>query len=151
MDSLNRTRKIILAATVTSAIALAGFNTVVAAPGGMKGPGPQQPIPMQMQGQQMDEATMKARDAFLTETVDLRKSMAQKRAEQRAVMNSTTPDPARAAKIAGELFDLREQLRNKAQAAGLPPGMMMGMGRMGGNGFMACAPRQQQMGGRHHR
>lgn len=144
MSSKNRTKKIIIAATVASALALGGLQAATAAPGEMKGKGRGSGYqhPCAGQGQQFDEATLKARDTFLAETTELRKQMAEKRAEKRAVMRSTTPDPEKASQLAGELFDLREQLRTKAMAAGLPAGMMMRMGRMGDGSRMDY--------GRHH-
>ena len=148
MSAKNRTKKIIIAATVTSALAFAGLQAANAGPGTMKGrdPGFQHPCPGQ--SQPFDETTLKARNTFLSETTELRKNMAEKRAAKRAVMSSTTPDPAKASQLAGELFDLREQLRTKARTAGLPAGMMMGMGRMGNDPMMPCSG--QRMGGRYH-
>ena len=148
MSAQNRTKKIIIAVTVTTALAFAGLQAATAGPGSMKGGGPGFQHPCPGQGQSFDEATLKTRDTFLSETVELRKNMAVKRAAKRAVMSSTTPDPAKASQLAGELFDLREQLRTKARAAGLPAGMMMGMGRMGSGQMMPCSG--QRMGGRHH-
>jgi len=130
-------KKLILAATVTSVIALVGVQGAMAGSGNMKGPCPQQPC--KMQGKQLDTATMEARDTFLAETTELRKNMAEKQAAMRALMKNTNPDPKQAAQLAGEIFDLREQLRTKAKAAGLPAHMMMG--KMGNNGMM---------GGKHH-
>lgn len=164
MGQVNGTRKIILTAMLTSAVALTGIqSTFAAAPGDMKGPGPQYPCPMQnqnmgmqgmrgMQGPQMNEEMMKARDAFLNETTSLRKNIFEKQAAKRALMKGTSPDPEKAAALAGELFDLREQLRTKAQAAGLPVGMVNGMGRMGGAHKMACRGHGMgMMGGRDNR
>ena len=42
-----------------------------------------------------------------------------KQNERMALMQSDNPDPARAAKLAGELFDLRASMQSKAQAAGI--------------------------------
>jgi len=72
----------------------------------------------------------KARDAFLTETKKLRKDVAIKRAAMRAMMRSTNPDPVKVSSLAGEIFDLREQLRAQAGAKGLP-----GLGFMGPQGM----------------
>ena len=148
MSAQNRTKKIIIAATVTTALAFGGLQAATAAPGEMKGRGPGFQHPCPGQGQQFDETTLKARDTFLSETTELRKKVAEKRAAKRAVMSSTTPDPAKASQLAGELFDLREQLRAKARTAGLPAGMMMRMGRMGNGPMMPCSG--QRMGGRYH-
>lgn len=148
MSAKNRTKKIILAATVTTALAFAGLQAATAAgPGAMNGRGPGFQYPCQGQGQPFNEATLKARDTFLSETTELRKNMAEKSAAKRAVMRSTNPDPEKASQLAGELFDLREQLRTKARAAGLPAGMMMGFGRMGDGPMMFH--NGQRKGGRH--
>ena len=137
MKTTNKTKKIILAATVTSVLAFSGVQGALAGPGQMKGPGAQQPC--KMMGQQPDKAMLEARDTFLAETTELRKSMAEKKAAMRALMKNTNPDPEKAETLAGELFDLREQLRVKAKAAGLPAHMMPG--KMSGNTMMS---------GRHH-
>ena len=143
MSTGNKTKKIILAATVTTVLIFSGVQGALAGPGQMKGPGAQQPC--KMMGQQPDKATMEARDTFLTETTELRKSMAEKKAAMRALMKNTNPDPEQAAKLAGELFDLREQLRIKAKAAGLPAQMILG--KMGDNGMMPC--NGKSMGGKN--
>ncbi len=160
MGQVLKSKRIILIAAVTSALALTGIQSALAVPGEMNGPGAQHPCPKQNQmmgqqamkgmqgGPQMSEEMMKARDAFLSETTTLRKNVAEKQAARRALMMGTSPDPDKAAAIAGELFDLREQLRIKARAAGLPAGMMQGMGRMGGCSQMGG---NTMKGGMHHR
>lgn len=72
----------------------------------------------------------KNRDSFLLETKELRKNMMMKRATMRAMMHAANPDPAKISSLAGEIFDLREQLRTKARAKGLP-----GLGFMGHHGM----------------
>ena len=146
MSKGSRTKKIIITATVATALVFTGLQ-VATATSGAKGPGPKHPCIIQ--GQQLDEATIKARDAFLSETTQLRKNIAEKRAAKRAIMKSTSPDPEKASKLAGELFDLREQLRTQAKAAGLPAYMMKGMGRMGDGPMMGC--NGPCMGGQHSR
>ena len=138
-------KKIVLTTSLATVLVFTGLQIADAVPGG-KGHGPNQPCIMQ--GQQLDEATTKARDTFLTETKELRKQVAEKRAAKRAIMKSANPDPQAVAKLAGELFDLREQLRVKATAAGLPSQFMMKMGGMGGGSMMGC--NCQQSGCRHH-
>ncbi len=87
-----------------------------------------------MNYQMMDDATMEKFDAFRAETTELRKQIAMKRAEQRALMGSQTPDPAAVSKVAGELFDLKMEMQAKAKEAGVP--MMMGQrGKGGGKGY----------------
>ena len=68
---------------------------------------------------QVDPATQEKIDKFLEDTTELRKQMAMKRAERRALMAAATPDPAALSKVAGELFDLRDTMRKKAEDAGV--------------------------------
>jgi len=91
--------------------------------------------------QQLDTTTQDKISQFKDDTQTLRKEIVMKRAEKRAMMNGTNPDSAAAAKIAGELFDLRASMKVKAVAAGVdqymrPRGMGSGsdgqkMGRRG--------------------
>jgi len=97
----------------------------------------------------MHTEMQKSHDKFLADTVAIRKELAEKNAVLRALMNAGTPDTVKASQVAGELFELREKLRAKANEAGLPfPMMMMGQG---GDG-MCC---EGMMGhgkmGKHHR
>ena len=78
-----------------------------------------------------DEKAVQAREKFLTETVALRKELAVKEAEYRALMGRENPDEKKAGKLAGEIFDLRNQLRQKATEHGLKPGAGCRMGRGG--------------------
>ncbi|MBA3005872.1 MAG: periplasmic heavy metal sensor [Desulfocapsa sp.] len=103
---------------------------------------------------QLDAASKAKFDKFYNETQDLRKQMVMKRAEERALMHSTNPDSAKAAKLAGEIFDLSAAIQVKAEAAGVQglmgcgacpgPGMGMGMGmgphHGGGRGMMNNGP-----------
>ena len=89
--------------------------------------------------QQIDPAAQEKYTTFYNETQELRKQMAMKQAERRALMQTANPDPAAASKLAGEIFDLRNTLNEKAQAAGISqfggPGMgggFMGPGQRGG-------------------
>ena len=78
------------------------------------------------------------REAFMNETVELRKAMTVKKAELRAIMNNDNPDPKRVAELTGEVFDLREQLHNKAQEKGLDK---IGFGRGPGCGCSGPGPK----------
>jgi hypothetical protein len=69
--------------------------------------------------QQLDDATKAKMEKFRTDTLDLRKQMAMKRAEEVALIRSETPDMDAVRKTAGELFDLRMAMQEKAKAAGL--------------------------------
>ena len=131
MKLTRTTKNIALAAVLTSGLALAGTSAIAQAPADTT-------APVTKPGyRQVDPQMVKAHTTFLNETVEVRKQLAEKQAMLRAIMAADTPDTAQAGKVAGELFDLREQLRAKAQAAGLPYpmlGMGRGMGMMGGMG-----------------
>ncbi len=73
------------------------------------------------QGQQqvMDAETKKKYDTFMSETVELRKELEVKAAQYQALMNSVSPDPAKATLITEEYFQLRDFLTNKAIEAGI--------------------------------
>jgi len=86
-----------------------------------------------------DTATQKNIDSFTQATSDLRKNLAMKQAEYEALMNSESPDPAKAAAVTGEIFQLHNQIRAKAVELGLNPGFGRGGnfyrgGRGGGYG-----------------
>jgi len=89
---------------------------------------------------QLDAAAKEKVDKFYNETKDLRKQIVMKHAEERAIMRSENPDPVKAAKLAGEIFDLGATLEGKAEAAGVSglincgkcDGPGQGMGPRGG-------------------
>ena len=132
-------KKTLLAVAAIATIGLAGYQLAEAQPwGGGPGMGPGNAMmggPGQGQGQ-MSEETLKAREKFFNETTDLRKKMFSKKTELDAVMSGEKPDEKKAARLSEELFDLRSQMHQKAQEAGLAkagfgcggPGMGMGMG-----------------------
>ena len=82
---------------------------------------------------QLDEETLKTREKFLSETRALRKNMAIKQAEMAALMNRENPDEKKVAKLAGDIFELRSELRQKATDNGLASGY--GGCRGGGPGY----------------
>jgi zinc resistance-associated protein len=86
---------------------------------------------------QMDEATKAKYKAFLKDTQELRKKIAVKRAEKRALMRSENPDVEKVGEVTGELFDLRTSMSEKAEAAGLSDyiGMRGGWGKKSGSEF----------------
>ncbi|WP_028584374.1 hypothetical protein [Desulfogranum mediterraneum] len=129
-------KKMLAAAILTTGLALTITQAATARPGGWGNNGQ---VPCQMQ-QQLNPVAQKAQEKFLTDTTELRKEMAVKQTAMRAVMGAETPNSTKAAQLAGELYDLREQLRLKAQEYGLPAsacgmGQGMGMGQGGGKGF----------------
>lgn len=94
--------------------------------------------------QNLTDEQIQARQAFMTDTAELRQSLAVKRGEYRALMAGENPDAKAAGKLSGEIVVLRDQLRAKAVAAGVHyKGMGMGPGM---NHGMGDGPHQ----GRHH-
>lgn len=95
------------------------------------------------QGQMMvppDPAVRAKVEKFFKDNQALQKQLVMKHAEKRALMRSDNPDPQVASKVAGELFDLRTSLHDKAEAAGVadyigPMGGNMGCGMGGGKGM----------------
>ncbi len=145
MDLTISKKKIMLATILSTGLALAISQSALAQPTApdLKGKPGTPPCLYQM-----DAATQKAHDKFLSETVAMRKEMVEKNTALRALLNAGTPDTAKASQLAGELFELREKLRVKAQETGLPmPMLMMGQGDMGG---MPCQGMGMGMGRRHH-
>jgi len=86
-------------------------------------------------GQAMDAETKEQHDAFMAATTELRKEIAVKRAEKRAVMQATNPNPDQAAQLTRELLELRAQMMATAEEAGVDfgPGNGYPKGR-GGQG-----------------
>lgn len=107
-----------------------------------------------MQGQMMQQLDPDARAKvakFFKDNQALQKQMAMKQAEKQALMRSDNPDPQAVAKVAGELFDLRTSIHEKAEAAGvsqyLGPMGGRGMGRgMMGKGMMGPGMMDQSGG-----
>lgn len=81
------------------------------------------------QFQQLDQATQDKITQFFKDTRPLRKEMAMKRAEKKALMRSDNPDAQAVARLTGELFDLRVSMQDKAEEAGVE--QYVGPGRMG--------------------
>lgn len=120
MTTTNTKNKLMMAAILTSGLTLAISQAAVAQPsqgGGNSPQGAQVDMPCHYQ---MNSEFEKTREAFLQDTTTERKLLAQKKAEMRAIMKAGTPDTVQASTVAGELFELREKLRLKAQATGLP-------------------------------
>lgn len=129
MKTTHTSKKIMMAAILTSGLTLAISQAVMAQPekhGAADGKGNDAHNPSHYQP---NSEMQKVRDKFLTETVAERKAMVQKSAEMRAIMQAGTPDATKASQVAGELFEIREKLRAKAAEAGMPlPMLMMGHG-----------------------
>jgi hypothetical protein len=84
----------------------------------------------------MDEETKAKFNVFFQDTQELRKSIAVKRAQKRALMRTSEPNIEKVGELAGELFDLRSSMRTKAEAAGLGDiiGKQRGCGNCDGQG-----------------
>lgn len=139
---LTAKKKIILGTLLAGAIVLGAMQTAGAAPwgGGTWCGGCGQGYGCRSGGQG-DESTLAARDRFLADTVELRKAIITRKAEQNALLRNDNPDPKRVAELSGELFDLHEQLRTRAAEAGLNdfgnrgPGLGGGCDGKGPGGF----------------
>jgi len=142
------TKKIMLAAILTSGLTLAISQAAMAESAQPAQPGPQGKPDAPPSQYQMTTEMQKIHDKFMNDTVAIRKELAEKNAVMRALMNAGTPDTVKASQVAGELFELREKLRAKAKEAGLPmPMLMMGHGGFDG---MPCGG-MHGMRGKHHR
>jgi len=149
MELTMPSKKIMLATIFTSALTFAISQAALAEPAkATQGDGQEKPnqYPCQVQ---MGSEMHKAHEKFLTDTVTIRKELAEKNAVMRALLNAGTPDTVKASQIAGELFELREKLRAKAKEVGLPLSMLM-MGA-GGDGMPCQGMMGHGMTGRHHR
>jgi len=103
----------------------------------MQAPGPQ----MQMQQyNQVDPAIQEKLDAFFADTQDIRKEIAVKQAERMALLRGDNPDPGAAGKIAGEIFDLRTTIHQKAEEAGVAAYLGPRNGQRGGRGAVGGGP-----------
>jgi zinc resistance-associated protein len=144
MNATATKKKLMLAAILTSGLTLAisqaaWAETAQAVPSGKQGDTSYQP--------RINPEMRKAHEKFLDDTVAIRKEMVEKGAVMRALMNAAAPDTAKVAQVAGELFELREKLRTKAQEAGLPMpmlgqgyGMGCGLGYGMGHGGRGMGP-----------
>ncbi len=133
-------KKKIIVMVMVAGLALAGTASAQCGKGG-GGYGHQGKMQGGMMYQQLDQETQDKIAKFRDDNQALRKEIVMKRAEKRALLNSTNADPAVAAKIAGELFDLRAAMREKAAAAGVDKymgrfGKGSGQQGMGGSGPM---------------
>lgn len=145
-------KKKIIVMVMVAGLALAGTASAQCGKGGggYGHPGKKQGG---MMYQQLDQETKDKLTKFRTDNQGLRKEIVMKRAEKRAMLNSTNPDPAAAAKVAGELFDLRAAMREKAATAGVDKymgrfGMGPGQQGMGGSGPVGRGHGNCQGGGR---
>ncbi len=124
-------KKSIMTIALVACLGLLGSGIAAARPGlGVGGPG--YGIGGQQGVAQLDDATLQQREQFLNETLDLRRQINSKRTELQAVLRAANPDEARATSLSNELFDLQEQMRQKAQTAGISGRCGMGGGACGG-------------------
>jgi len=80
--------------------------------------------------------------AFLESTKKIRKQIAVKRSERRALMKQENPDEKRVAQLTGEIFDLRDTMAEKAKETfGENPPPFGLMGPRGGFGDRGRGPR----------
>lgn len=134
MEMTANKKKIMLAAILTSGLTLAISQASWAEEAKAEASEPVVKAATQPAMKKINPAMQVAHDKFLTETIALRKELAEKNAVMRALMHTDTPDITKVAQVAGELFELREKLRLKAKEVGLPMPPMMGMG----DGVVPC-------------
>lgn len=84
--------------------------------------------------QKMTAEDRAAIEQFKTDNAQLFKDVVVTSATLKAVYKNDTPNPAEASKLAGELFDLKEQVKTKREAAGLNKFAMSG--KKGSKGHM---------------
>jgi zinc resistance-associated protein len=142
----NAMKKVFVITALVAGLSFFGFQQASAGCGMGGGPGMGQGCP---KGNpcytQLDAASKEKMNKFFNETKDLRKQMVMKHAEVMALMHSDKPDSAQAAKLAGEMFDLRSTMETKAEAAGVAAllncgdfgGPCQGMGPHDGSGKRA--------------
>ncbi len=126
-----KTKFRVLAIAMVTGLKLVGTASAYNGGGGPYHHGRMQGGPMY---QQLDQATQDKIKTFWDSNQSLQKEMMMKNAERQALLNSTNADPTAVAKVAGELFDLRTTLIEKAEAAGVSQYMGrngMGAGQMG--------------------
>jgi hypothetical protein len=115
-------KKMVVVATLVVGLGLTGIQMALARgpkDGGQHMPSNEREWKHSMQ--KLDNATLLKLDKFEEDTQDLRKQMVMKRAEEFALMRSESPDIEAVGKVAGELFDLRMAMREKARTAGVIP------------------------------
>ena len=136
-------KKQIIAIVLVAGLAMASVASANWGRGGGMGYGGYPDCPLMqgpMQGRMMqplDPETQAKVAKFFKDNQALHKQIAMKHAENRAILRSEKVDPQLAAKVAGELFDLRTAMHDKAEAAGVDQFVgPMGGGRGGhGPGF----------------
>lgn len=127
-------RRFLIAVSLVGVVVFATMQVVSAGPWGNNGFGPGCGNCNAYGGGQTvaDDEPEGNRQKFLDETTALRRQIEVKNAELAALMNQENPDEKRAASLAGELYDLRNQLQEKAGAAGF--------GRFGYSSNVGCSP-----------
>lgn len=158
MIQRNNLGKLLLLLVMATTLTIGGMQAVMAS----EDDAPSMPPCHMKKDCMMSKEMIKARDTFLNDTKDLRKNMMVKRFEMRAIMQGTNPDAKQVSVLAGEIFDIKEQLRAKATELGLPGAGCMGpmggcmghgpMGMMGHgcNKMKSGGPPMEGMGGHHH-
>ncbi len=69
--------------------------------------------------QVLDAETKKKYEAFLQDTIELRKELDEKLIKYRTLMSSDNPDPAKAALLTQQYYQLRDFIMDKAVQAGI--------------------------------
>ena len=134
-------KKVLVAAVLIGAISLTGFSLVNAH--GRYGSGPGQGYGAcedcgYCTSRSNNEQDREKIAAFAAETKELRKQLAVKRSERRALMHQDNPDENKVAQLTGEIYDLKDLMAEKAKETfgdSLPPfGLMRARGEFGNCG-----------------
>lgn len=87
--------------------------------------------------------TAEQRQQFLSDTAEQRQQIMDKQAQLNALLQSANSDPAQVGSLEKEIYQLRQDIWAKAEAAGLPcagaRGCGLGMGMGMGRGRGMCA------------
>lgn len=119
--------KTILTLAMAVAVGFAGINLAEARWGGdwmMGNGGGYGPSACNGPGGWKGQTTVsyEAMEKFHTETSDLRKQMHEKRSEYYDAINAENPDKELAKELWSQLFDLQNEMHQKATDAGMQPG-----------------------------
>jgi len=138
-------KKTMIALATVLTVGVLGYHVANAGPGrwgGDWGPGPGY-----CNGAYDDDSASAPRQQWQTfrkDTADLRKQLTEKRHEYFTLVNGDKVDKNAAQALWSDMFDLRQQIRTKAEAAGIDPAEQFGRHRgrgWGQRGYGCNGPR----------
>ena len=131
-------KKTMTALAIALTIGVLGYQIADAGPGRWGGGGG----PSYCNGpyDDTDASSSQEWQTFRKDTADLRKQLIEKRRQYFSLMNGENVDKNAAQALWSDMFDLRKQIRDKAEAAGIDPEEGFGRGP-GRGGFAWNGPR----------